>query len=144
MVLILVGAKAIWFSVNTALEREQLLIFTLTLPALKDYKRELTEKQTPNTPVIIFIPLFNFPPSELTFWEGETEESVLPDRGILGSRVRSKAHDSLTAVPISLREKIITICMNQTIIINDKIFIKQQSLSKFETFKQNNLIYSFR
>ena len=34
--------------------------------------------------------------------------------------------------------------MNQTIIINDKKFIKQQSLSKFETFKQNKLIYSFR
>ena len=34
--------------------------------------------------------------------------------------------------------------MNQTIIINDKKFIKQQSISKFETFKQNSLIYSFR
>ena len=34
--------------------------------------------------------------------------------------------------------------MNQTIIINDKKFIKQQSLSKFETFEQNSLIYSFR
>ena len=111
---------------------------------MKDYKRELTEKQTPNTAVIIFIPLFNFPPWELTFWEGETEESVLPDRGILGSRVRSKAHDSLTASQSVFGKKIITICMNQTIIINDKKFIKQQSLSEFETFKQNSLIYSFR
>ena len=34
--------------------------------------------------------------------------------------------------------------MNQTIIINDKTFIKQQSLCEFETFKQNSLIYSFR
>ena len=109
---------------------------------MKDYKRELAEKQTPNTAVIIFIPLFNFPPWELTFWEGETEESVLPDRGILGSRVRSKAHYSPTAVPISFREKMITICMNQTITINDKKFIKQQSLSKIETFKQNiNLFF---
>ena len=31
--------------------------------------------------------------------------------------------------------------MNKTIIINDKKFIKQQNLSKNETFKQNNLIY---
>ena len=40
------------------------------MPALKDYKRELTEKQTPNTAVIIFIPLFNFAPWELTFFVG--------------------------------------------------------------------------
>ena len=31
--------------------------------------------------------------------------------------------------------------MNKTIIINDKKFIKQQNLSKNETFKQNSLIY---
>ena len=32
--------------------------------------------------------------------------------------------------------------MNQTTIINDKTFIKQQSLSKIETFKQNiNLFF---
>ena len=97
-----------------------------------------------NTAVLIFIPLFNFPPWELTFLGGEeeAEESVLSDKGILGSRIRSKAHDSLTAVPISLREKMITICMNQTITINDKKFIKQQSLSKIETFKQTiNLFF---
>ena len=33
--------------------------------------------------------------------------------------------------------------MNKTIIIKDKKSIKQQSLSKIETFKQNSLIYSY-
>ena len=75
-------------------------MFTLTPPALKDYKRELTENQTPNTAVLIFIPLFNFYSlGTHFFWGGgeEAEESVPSDRGILGSRIRSKAHDSLTA-----------------------------------------------
>ena len=82
MVLILVGTKAIRFSVNTALEKNNCKILTLTLPALKDYKRELTEKKTPNTAVIIFIPLFNFPPWELTFFWG----------GGRGVRKRRKAY----------------------------------------------------
>ena len=34
--------------------------------------------------------------------------------------------------------------MNQIVIINEKKFIKQQSLSEFKTFEQNSLIYSFR
>ena len=34
--------------------------------------------------------------------------------------------------------------MTQTVIINDKNFIKQQILSKIETFKQNSLIYSYK
>ena len=70
------------------------------MPALKDYKRELTENKTQNTAVLIFIPRFNFPPWELTFFGGggaEAEESLLSDREILGTRIRSKAHDSLTA-----------------------------------------------
>ena len=34
--------------------------------------------------------------------------------------------------------------MNQTIIINDKKFIKQQSLSKLKLWEQNSLIYSYK
>ena len=33
--------------------------------------------------------------------------------------------------------------MNQTIIINDKKFIKEKSLSIINTFKKNSLIYSY-
>ena len=41
------------------------------IPALKYYKRELTEKQTPNTAVIIFIPLLIFlPGNSLFLWGG--------------------------------------------------------------------------
>ena len=78
MVLILVGAKAIRFSVNTALEKNNCKI--LLLPYLH-WKI--------------------FPPWELTFFLGgggaEAEESLLSDREILGTRIRTKAHDSLTA-----------------------------------------------
>ena len=42
------------------------------LAALKDYKRELSEKQMPNTAVIIFISLYLIfvPGSSLFFWGG--------------------------------------------------------------------------
>ena len=60
---------------------------TLELATLKDYKRELSEKQMPNTAVIIFIYLYLMFLSRGThfFWGGGggggmggAEESVLP------------------------------------------------------------------
>ena len=60
---------------------------TLELATLKDYKRELSEKQMPNTAVIIFIYLYLMflPRGTHFFWGGGgwgvmggAEESVLP------------------------------------------------------------------
>ena len=64
---------------------------TLELAALKDYKRELSEKQMPNTAVIIFISLYLiFLPGNSLFWGGGmggAEESVLPRVGQGGSGI---------------------------------------------------------
>ena len=64
---------------------------TLELAALKDYKSELSEKQMPNTAVIIFISLYLiFPPGNSLFLGGGmggAEESVLPRVGHGGSGI---------------------------------------------------------
>ena len=82
--MVFLSAQKLYGIVSIAEGRQQLLIFTFPLPALNDYKCKLTETHMPNTAVIIFIPLSNFPPWEFTFWgEGGPEESVLSDEGHL-------------------------------------------------------------